>query len=165
MAALEETQREIQATITETRRIMANLRPSVLDDLGIRAALSWLCRDTEKTYPGTHMVISAGVHDSEIPEELKIVLFRVTQESITNAIRHGKSSQIQIGLERNNGWLQLKVTDNGHGFDSMKLGQRSPTSGIGLSSMEQRIDSTGGIFSISSTPGGGTTVKAEWKMG
>jgi signal transduction histidine kinase len=141
---------------------MANLRPSVLDDLGIVPALSWFSRETEKAYPGTSVQFSRSAEEPEVPDELKIVLFRVVQESVKNAIRHGKSNRIQIGLERNNGWLRLNVADNGDGFESLK---KSAIGGIGLDSMQQRVDSTGGIFSISSTPGSGTIVKAEWRMG
>jgi PAS domain S-box-containing protein len=163
-ATLKDTIQDIQDAITETRRIMANLRPSVLDDIGIIAALSWLSRETEKAYPGTFVEYSGNVQEREISEDLKIVIFRVVQEAVTNAIRHGKSPKVCIGLERNDGWLRLIVQDKGRGFDSVKVGVPSGSHGIGLNSMQQRVDSTGGIFSISSSPGRGTTVKAEWRL-
>ncbi len=163
-ANLKETIQDIQEAITETRRIMANLRPSILDDLGILPALSWFSREIKKSFPGTNLKCSTRVEEREIPEELKIVLFRVVQEAVTNAIRHGKAGRIQIVLERNGGWLRLRVEDNGCGFESARLGERSEEGGIGLDSMQQRVDSTRGIFSISSSPGQGTTVKAEWRI-
>ncbi len=160
---LEDTIRDIESAMTEIRRIMANLRPSVLDDLGILPALSWFCRETEKAYPGIVMEHSTDIEEQEVPDALKIVLFRVVQESVTNAVRHGKSKRIQIRLEKKSPWIRLKVDDDGNGFESVKFEEKTENSGIGLDSMQQRVDSTGGIFSITSTPGQGTTVKAEWK--
>ncbi len=162
---LEEIIQDVQNANLETRRIMANLRPSVLDDLGIIPALSWFARETQKTYPGKTVEITQRVEERDIPEELKIVIFRVIQESVTNAARHGNAERILISLERRNGWLRASVNDNGKGFDSDKIGEKSENGGIGLDSMQQRVDSTGGIFSISSSPGQGTTVKAEWRIG
>jgi signal transduction histidine kinase len=161
---LDEIIRDVQNANRETRRTMANFRPSLLDDLGIVVALSWFSRETEKAYPGTFIEYPGTIQDSEVPEELKIVLFRVVQESVTNAVRHGESSRIRIGLEKKDGWLRLTVEDNGKGCDAARLGDRSGSHGIGLNSLEQRIDSTGGIFCIRSTPGDGTTVRAEWKI-
>ncbi len=159
--ALKETLEDIQTAITETRRIMANLRPSVLDDLGILPALSWYSRVTGETYPGTSVESFGNLVEEDVPENLKIVIFRVVQESVTNAVRHGKASRIKIGLEKNENWLRLKVEDNGNGFLSFK---KSTTEGIGLDSMQQRVESSGGIFSITSHPGKGTAVKAEWRI-
>ncbi len=159
---LEETISDIQTAITETRRIMANLRPSVLDDLGILPALSWYSRETGKSYPETSVEYSGNITEDDVPENLKIVVFRVVQESVTNAVRHGKPSLIKIGLERKRYWLRLSVEDNGNGIISVK---KSTTEGVGLDSMQQRVESSGGIFSIRANPGKGTVVTAEWKMG
>ena len=161
---LEEIIQDVQRANVETRRIMANLRPSVLDDIGIVAALSWFCRETQKTYPGTKIRYVGIVKEEEVPEELKIILFRVVQECVTNAIRHGKSSRILVVLDRMHPWLRLRVEDNGEGFDSEKLVKKSEKGGIGLDSMQQRVESSGGIFSISSNPGNGTLVNAEWRL-
>ncbi len=161
---LEEIIQDVQRATAETRRIMANLRPSVLDDLGIIAALSWYCREAQKTYPKIMIQYVGNIKEEEVPDALKIVLFRVVEQSLTNAIRHGKPRRVLISLNRIHSWLRLQVEDNGKGFDSMKLGEKNGNSGIGLDSMQQRVNSTGGIFSITSSPGQGTTVKAEWKI-
>ncbi len=160
---LQETIQDIQSAITETRRIMANLRPSVLDDLGIVPALSWLSRETEKSFPGTSVQFTGSVQEQQVPDALKIVLFRVVQESVANAVHHGKSSLIRIGLERNGDWLWLGIEDNGNGFVSADKKEPS-TGGMGLVSMQQRVESTGGVFSIRSNLGEGTMVKAEWRL-
>lgn len=160
---LEEIIADIQMANVEIRRIIANLRPSILDDLGLVAAVSWFSRETEKAYPGTVVAFSAGMDEQELPEDLKIVLFRVIQESVTNAVRHGQAGRIAVELEKNKNWLQLKIEDNGHGFEPGKRGESSG-SGLGLLSMQQRVDSSQGIFSISSMVGHGTVVKAAWRM-
>ncbi len=161
---LEEIIQDVQSAEAETRRIMANLRPSVLDDIGIVAALSWWCRETQKISPTTMVEFAGNVQEEEVPEGLKIIIFRIVQESITNATRHGKATRILVRLNRTQPWLLVRVDDNGKGFESMIIAKKSET-GIGLNSMQQRVESSGGIFSVSSSPGKGTTVKAEWKIG
>ena len=159
---LEETFKDIDNAMNEIRRIMGNLRPPVLDDLGLIPALSWYLREIRSSYPGTLLEYAGHVDEKDIPENLRIVLFRVIQESVANAVLYGKSSLIKIGLAKEQNWLRLSVEDNGDGFEALT---KSEKGGIGLDSMQQRVDSTGGIFSISSTPGKGTVVKAEWKIG
>ncbi len=161
--SLAEIIQDVQNANLETRRIMANLRPSILDDLGILPALSWLSRETEKSFPETSVRFIGSVPEQEVPDALKIVLFRVVQESLANAIRHGKSSTIRIALERKQSWLRLAVEDNGKGFES--AARKESSGGMGLVSMQQRVESAGGIFSISSKPGEGTIVRAEWNIG
>ncbi len=161
-AGILEIIKDVQNALVETRRIMANLRPSILDDIGVVPAISWFARETEKAYQGTTIAYSGAVQEREIPEALKIVVFRVVQESVTNAIRHGKAKTIRISLIRNGDWLCLTVEDNGVGFLSAE--KKSPAGGMGLVSMQQRVESTGGIFSITSNLGEGTTVKGEWRI-
>ncbi len=161
-ATLEETMEKIQTVLTETRRIVFNLRPAVLDDLGILPALSWYLREMGATYPQTSVEYCGNIAEEDVPEDLKIVVFRVVQESVNNAVRHGRPSQIKIGLEKQRSWLRLSIADNGHGFRSVT---KSARGGIGLDSMQQRVESSGGIFSIRANPGEGTVVTAEWRAG
>ncbi len=123
------------------------------NDLGILPAISCFCRETKN---------STGLQEQEIPEELKIVVFRVLQESIRNAINHGKSTRILIAMERKGDWFRLSVMDNGEGF--LSPGNRPLTNDTGLGGMQQQVESTAGIFSISSAPEKGTIVKAEWRI-
>ncbi len=160
---LEQIIQDVQRATTETRRIMLNLRPSVLDDIGIVAALSWFSRETERTYPGMKVHFLGTVQEEEIPEGLKINIFRVIQECISNAIRHGRSNRVMVNIDKKYPWLRLSVMDNGYGFDSLRE-EPSEAGGIGLGSMQQRVESSGGIFSITSNPGKGTVVKAEWRI-
>ena len=138
------------------------MNDSWLNDSGILPAISWFSRETEKIYPGVSVNYLTGLQEEEIPEELKIVVFLVLQESVRNAIDHGKSTRILIGLERNGAWFRLSVMDNGKGFVSPA--KKLLTDGSGLGRMQQRVESTAGIFSISSAPEKGTIVKAEWRI-
>ena len=133
-----------------------------VNDLGILRAISWFSRETQKAYPRVSVNYATSIQEQEIPEELKIIVFGVLKESVRNAIHHGRSTWIRIGLERNGAWFRLSVMDNGKGFASP--GEKLLTDGTGLGSMQQRVESTAGIFSISSGPEKGTIVKAEWRI-
>ncbi len=153
----------LQHTMDENRRIQLNLRPSILDDLGILSTIAWFSRETRKAYPSVSVEQSINIKEEEVPEELKIVVFRIIQESISNAIRHGKANLVRIGLERRGPWMRLMVEDNGIGFESA-FKKDFLNGGMGLESMQQRVDTSRGVFSIRSTPGKGTIVKAEWTL-
>ncbi len=151
----------MQAHFEKPGVLQLNLRHAIFGNFGILRTLSWFSRETEKKHPGTSIEYSSAIQEREIPDRLKNVLFRVVQESVANAVRHGKSERIRIALRKVNRWLQLVVEDNGRGFRSPDTGGVPPT---GLDQMQKGVDSTGGIFSISSAPGKGTTVKSEWKI-
>ena len=150
----------IGETIVELRRIIMDLRPSVLDDMGILAALKWFCLENESVRSGVPMELFLGVEEQDVREELKIVLFRVAQEAVTNALKHAEPGLIGVGLNRRRGSIVLWVEDDGKGFDSdaaMQPGKA--TSGFGLASMRERAEVAGGEFLIRSGPKG-TKVEA-----
>ncbi len=163
--ALEEVLSLLRNTMEENRKIQLNLRPSILDDEGFIPAISWYSRETRKAYPAVHIEAAIAIAEREIPEDLKLVLFRIVQESVNNAITHGESSRIRIGVDRAGVWLRLMIEDNGRGFESPLDNTGRQVSGKGLGIMQQRAEASGGIFSITSKPGEGTMVKAEWKIG
>ncbi len=90
---------------------------------------------------------------------------KVSAGNVNCQFRHGKSKLIRIGLHKMHPWLRLTVEDNCKGFDLIKSNDAIEKSRIGLDSMQRRVESTGGIYSIVSAPGKGTTVKAEWRIG
>ncbi len=141
-----------------------NFPPVILDRLGILRALSWFSRETTKNYPEISLEYSSSVREREVPKKLNTVLFRVVQESVANAISHGKPSRIRIALGRPNRWLQLTIEDNGKGFNSVAKEHPSTTPN-GLDDMQKWVESSRGIFSIRSISGGGTKLRAEWKVG
>ena len=155
----------IQDTIEEVRRIQADLRPPLLDDLGIVATFSWFCRRFETIYSGIKVEQAVTIKEEDVPDNLKIVLFRITQEAMNNIGKHAKADSVYLGLRKVDGAIELCVKDNGEGFDLESLPSREISKkGLGLSSMKERVEFSGGSFSVESAKGKGTVIKASWPI-
>ncbi len=153
----------LQQAIEECRRIQMNLRPSLLDDLGLLATLSWLTREFEKRSPGTRVEKQFEIEEGEIPPSLRTVIFRMTQEALNNISKHSGSGWAHLSLRKCNGTLQWIVRDSGQGFEVEKvLAETGLERGLGLDFMRERVEWSGGVFSIESVLGKGTTVQASW---
>ncbi|MDA8140891.1 MAG: PAS domain S-box protein [Desulfobacteraceae bacterium] len=152
--------RHLTDTIKETKSISAYLRPSTLDDLGLRSTLSWYCREFSAIRRGIQVDCRIDVAESEIPEEYKIVLYRIIQEAMINAAKHADPTIIRCLIDRRGDQIHLTVQDNGHGFNPVAaLASNDPMSGYGLQSMRERAEICGGIFKINSQVGLGTQIK------
>jgi len=146
----------------ETKRIQKNLRPSVLDNLGLIPAIHSLCRDFEETYPDIGITASLEL-DEEMPESLKIAIYRICQEALSNIAKHSGAKTASLSLTKRSSNIELVVGDEGHGFDTEKaLRAGEMRQGIGLFSMKERCELAGGSFSLVSHIGEGTTVSACW---
>ena len=155
----------VQDTIEEARRIQADLRPPLLDDLGIIATLSWFCRRFQTIYSGIKVEQTVTIGEEEVPEHLKISLFRITQEAMNNISKHARADSVHLGLQKVDGTIELGIRDNGEGFDLESLSSREILKkGVGLSSMKERVEFSGGSFSIESTRGKGTVIRAVWPV-
>ena len=155
----------IQQSIEEVRRIAMDLRPSVLDDLGILATLAWFCREFQKTYPGIHIKKQTDIQEHEVPEFLKAVAYRIAQEALNNILKHSKADLVSLSLRKTNHAIELTIQDNGQGFDVQEvLSMESSTRGLGLSSMRERAELSGGSFVIESARGKGTVIRASWPI-
>lgn len=153
----------IQSAIDEVRRISHNLRPSILDDLGIIAAINSLCLDFEKVNETITVKQRICARDEDIPDKIKIVIYRVLQEACTNIVRHSCADRVTVHLSSVSGALLLRIHDNGAGFDMQTLHARKESNrGLGVTSMQERIKFSGGHFTLTSSPGKGTTVRALW---
>jgi PAS domain S-box-containing protein len=154
----------IQSAIDEVRRISRNLRPSILDDLGIVAAINSLCLDFEMFNSQISVTRDIVANDEDIPEQIRIVLYRVTQEACNNIVRHSHADMVSVRLSSAAGAIQLSIYDDGIGFDVKSLHKgRWASRGLGLSSMRERVEFSGGVFTLTSSPGRGTTVHALWQ--
>ncbi len=155
----------IQNAVVEARRISISLRPAIIDQLGIIATISWYCRGYRKIYSGLQIQQQFDLEETRVPDPLKIVIYRVLQESLTNIAKHSNAQAVQISLADTNGGIQLKVEDNGPGFDvtDIKLNQETG-SGFGLVSMRERVELSGGVFTIITKKGEGTTIQAFWPV-
>jgi two-component system, NarL family, sensor kinase len=148
----------LKESLDEVRRISHRLRPAMLDELGLPAALELLGREASDAGPGridVHVVGDAF----DLPEEAKTALFRVTQEALANIAKHALAPHTGIELAFAPSGIELRIADDGRGFE-FELVQRDPTRGIGLRNMRERLASIGGEFEVRSAPGAGTTLTA-----
>jgi signal transduction histidine kinase len=146
---------ELHDLAGEIRRIAHRMHPAVLDHLGLPAALLQL--GAEFGAQGLDVRVEAGVTGDEVPPVVATCFYRVAQESLRNALRHSGARQAEVRLEREAGGLSLVVADGGAGFDPEAP---AALSGLGLTSLRERIRLVQGRLAIRSLPGRGTTVTA-----
>ena len=150
----------LQAVIKETKQIAAELRPTMLDDLGLLSTISWYTRRFSTQFSNIQMKPQIEVREEDIPETQKIVIYRVLQESLNNAAKHSDAMKIDVSLKSDADRIVLEVTDNGRGFDVQKtLDREDPLSGNGLANMIERAEIVGGSLSIDSASGKGTYIR------
>ena len=155
----------VQGAIDEARRIQMNLRPSMLDDLGILATIRWLCRQFESTYSRIRISQDIKIEEHEVSSPLKTVIFRVLQEGLNNVAKHSKAKMVMLLLEKTGQRVHLVIRDNGQGFGLEKiLESKNAKGGLGLTNMRERTELSGGTFEIESTLGKGTTIRASWPI-
>jgi PAS domain S-box-containing protein len=148
-------QRLLDSTVAAARRISADLRPMMLDDLGLVAASEWLVENfTQRTGIPCELVMGAGNLDLADPHATTV--FRTLQESLTNAAKHSQATQVEVALERDNGDIVLTVSDNGAGF--LTGAARKPGS-FGQIGLRERAYHLGGNVTFESAPGKGTRVE------
>jgi len=155
----------IQESIEECRRIQMDLRPTILDDLGLLATFSWFCRRFQTIYSGIRIEQRFDIAEHEIPDSLKIVVYRVTQEAMNNIVKHSGAEQVRLSFRKKDGRINLLIRDNGRGFDLEKaLSTNSTDRGWGLLNMRERTELSGGTFDITAAEGKGTTIRASWPL-
>jgi two-component system, NarL family, sensor kinase len=163
-AALQTVQHSVEQlrdVMRDVRRISHGLRPTLLDDLGLAAAVEQVAREfAQRTGLAVHTEITPPEGLPDLPEALAISALRLTQEALTNVERHAQARQVDIGLHWVRGELRLTVDDNGRGFDVDAI-QRHPRTGLGLTSMRERVETLDGTFTLGSTPAG-TRLEARW---
>jgi len=145
---IREARETARATLEEVRAIARNLRPEALDDLGLAAALRQLCIEAERTGVLVERVISASV---TLDEEAEVVVYRVAQEAMTNALRHAGAEKIVLTLQRDTELTFLRVLDDGRGI-------AEAADGAGVRGMRERALLVGGTLEVAGSPGGGTSV-------
>jgi len=155
----------VQQINEETRRIMADLRPSLLDDLGIVPAISWFCREFQKTYSAVSIGKKIDVEENDVPDSLRTPIFRIFQEALNNIAKHSKAKFVELSLLKSNQGIELSIRDNGQGFDieAEALAEDSRR-GLGLVSMRERAQLSGGSFDIASIKGKGTVIRVSWPL-
>ena len=146
----------LDETIREIRRISHDLRPSMLDDLGLeRSVINLLDQFEERT--GIHALTEFDIETGKLPEDIEITLYRLISEALTNIERHSKATRVQLMMWIEGNELKFTLSDNGVGFSPNEI-QSSP-SGIGLKNMQERVELLGGRFTIRSKEGEGTSIR------
>ena len=152
-----------QKTIEEVRRIVKDLRPSILDDLGILATIGWFCREFQNVYAGIRIETTINVEENEVPPYLKTTIYRIMQEALNNVAKHSRASLVHLQLKKNGRGLNLSIKDNGRGFDLDKaMALKTSSRGFGLASMRERAELSGASFEINSAGESGTMIKVVW---
>jgi signal transduction histidine kinase len=151
----------LDATIGTVRRISSELRPGVLDHLGLSAALEWQANEFQNR-TGIKCQVLANIQDAQLPQDLNTAFFRIFQEALTNIIRHAGATQVSVRLKEAAGRIILHVKDNGRGISESDLGSGS----LGVIGMRERAALLGGHFKISRMPkAGGTHVTVSIPIG
>jgi PAS domain S-box-containing protein len=156
----------LQNTIEEVRRMQTDLRPPILDDLGILATLSWFCREYQRIYSSIRVEKDIEIEEQEVPPSLKTVIYRVMQEALNNVAKHSQANRVRLSLVLEEGWIKLLIEDDGVGFNVLDISSEDrPLRGLGLTSMRERTELSGGSFSLLTRKGKGTVIQASWKLG
>jgi len=158
---LERTIQLVRAAIADVHSIAMDLRPPVLDDLGVATALEWLSREFGETYGhiGVHIRIDAA--DSDIPPHLATTIFRCAQELLNNVAKHSKAQHVSVTLSRDPNRLTLIVCDDGIGLPQPSSSGSFGT-GHGIRNLRERAQMTGGKLTLSADQGCGTLARLDW---
>ncbi len=144
----------VDGAIQSVRRITSELRPSLLDDLGLAAAIEWQAEDFQKR-SGMDVTLTVDPPDIETNDELSIAIFRIFQEALTNIARHSQATRVKASLIKKNNIIELIVKDNGIGISTAQATDRHS---FGLLGMAEQVKYHGGHLKISGIPGKGTIV-------
>jgi PAS domain S-box-containing protein len=148
----------IEEALFQVRKLSVDLRPSMLDDLGLVPALRWYV-DKHSTRSGIKAKVVADEIIKRLPPDIEITCFRVSQEALTNIIKHAKASDVEINLFYKNDDLNLQIKDDGVGFNFFSAIQKGlKGESMGLLGMQERVELIGGRIKINSKPGGGTQI-------
>ena len=161
--ALQQAAEHVTRAFDELRRTVMALRPAMVDDLGLLPTLGWLVREFERAEAGIAIEPSFGVDESDIPHDLRIVIFRICQEALNNAVKHARASRVSLLLALRGDCLVLRVGDDGCGLAEppAALFRRA---GGGLAGIVRRTAGSGGACNVESSPGGGTRITVCWTL-
>ena len=154
------TQRLVEQSVDIVHRFARELRPTVLDDLGLIPALHTFMKSFRKQ-TGIGVSLSAFAAIEEVNGDKRTVLYRVAQEALTNVARHARANQAEVSIQKLDGAVCMRIKDNGKGFAEERVLGAKKSKRLGLLGMRERLEMVGGSFSITSAPGKGTTVLAQ----
>ncbi|MFA4835747.1 MAG: PAS domain S-box protein [Dehalococcoidia bacterium] len=163
LGVVRDLKKQIETAVQEIRRFSHDLRPSVLDDLGLLPALELLADDLEKQGITTTFKVVGKAR--RLSPEVEVMLFRIAQEAVRNIWRHAQATSAEMSIEFTDGTLRVSITDNGKGFRiPYRLGDQASLGKLGLVGMQERARLLGGTLKLNSKPGEGTTIIAEVRV-
>ena len=152
LAAMEEV---IDRTIQTVQKLSGELRPGILDDLGLAAAIEWQAQEFQDR-TGIECEVSLSPEEIILDRDQSTTMFRIFQETLTNVIRHAGATKVEVKLEEHKGGIVLEVTDNGRGITESEI---SDPKSFGLIGMRERVDFIGGEVTVAGFPNKGTRIK------
>ncbi|HEY2937795.1 MAG TPA: GAF domain-containing sensor histidine kinase [Gaiellaceae bacterium] len=155
-AATAQLRELVVTTLQDVRRLAVELRPKALDDFGLVPALERLA-DTFREQTGIEVELEPQLGDERLPSELETALYRITQEALTNVVKHAQAKRVSIVLARREGSVTAVIEDDGRGFAA----DEAREDGLGILGMQERIALLDGRLAVESSPGGGTTLAVE----
>ena len=160
-SALQDIQALLNQGLQSLNSFVQNLRPSLLDDLGLIPALRSLTNNLEKT-DGTLAEFTVIGEERRLTNEIELSLFRIVQEALSNVHKHAQATEVHVSAEFNESAIKLTVSDNGNGFELKGSMDDLPRIGqLGLMGMQERVWLLGGSIEVNSKPGKGTTLKVD----
>jgi signal transduction histidine kinase len=161
---LEQNLMMVEQTLKQVRNLSLELRPSMLDDLGLTAALRWYV-DRQAQQAGYKAEFHADMIQTRLDSAIETACFRIAQEAVTNVNRHAYAGMLRVGLQQKDSVLELIVQDDGDGFDTVQAQQQAVHGhSLGLLGMRERVELLNGRLDIESSPGNGTLVRAQFPL-
>ncbi|MES9968874.1 MAG: sensor histidine kinase [Candidatus Thiodiazotropha sp.] len=151
----------VKQAMNEVRTICSAIRPAILDDLGVVAAVSWQCRQVSQISAHFDVVSEFSIDESEIHEELKTVIYRIVQESLNNALKYSQAKRVKVSLLHVHNAIQLTIRDDGVGFDPAKINDRL---GMGLMSMRERAETVDGSLRVNTDVDQGVEISVDFPV-
>jgi len=152
--------RLVESSVKAVHRFAREIRPAVLDDLGLIPALDAYCNGLAARKKIKIRMTACGAVEA-LPTARRTALFRVAQEALTNVARHAEATKVSLLIREISGVIRMEIRDNGKSFDVEKVLSAKSPKRLGLLGMKERVEMIGGILSIDSAPDKGTTVRAE----
>ncbi len=156
-AELDKAQAALRRAVEDLRRLAVSLRPPNLEIMGLTAAVTELV-DTTRQQAGLKIIFRNTLGSRRIDEQRAIVVYRVLQEALTNIVKHARARQVRIRLDSDARGIHLQVADDGRGCNPAKLRRRAGPPKIGIEGMRERVESLGGVFAFTSSPGKGARI-------
>jgi signal transduction histidine kinase len=163
-ASMEQIVDYVKDTIEEAQRISSDLRPSVLDDKGLGAAVRWICRRYRDIYPDMRIQRRLEPEEIDVAQSLKVVVFRILQEAMNNVVKHSRADTVHLDIKKTDKQLALIFRDNGQGFEAGEESGECAEGGVGLMGMRERVELSGGTLNIVSGKGKGCVINAKWPL-